>query len=48
MYANKSHNIELTAKMLWAKNHKDLVDQYKANLGAIPITSTKLIKDQQK
>jgi hypothetical protein len=42
--ASKPVNYELTAKMIWAKNHKALVDQYKVFLGATPITITKTIK----
>jgi hypothetical protein len=31
--------------MIWAKT---LINQYKINLGAIPISITKLVKDQPK
>jgi hypothetical protein len=41
-------NYELTAKMIWAKNHKALVDQYKIYLGATPITTIKTIKGEPK
>ena len=34
--------------MIWAKNHKALVDQYKIYLSAIPITSIKTVKGESK
>jgi len=43
--ASKPLNYELTAKMIWAKNHKTLVNQYKIYLGATPITTIKTYKD---
>jgi hypothetical protein len=43
--ASKPLNYELTAKMIWAKNHKELVNQYKIYLGATSISTIKTYKD---
>ena len=37
--ATKPVNYELIAKMMWAKDHKDLIDQYKINIGGTPIVT---------
>ncbi len=45
---SKPVNYELTAKMIQAKNHKALIDQYKIYLGAILITTIKTVKRESK
>jgi len=42
--ATKPPNYEQTAKMQWAKDHIELVNQHKLELGAKPETKTKIVK----
>ena len=46
--AKKSVNYQQTAKMIWVKNNKDLVAQFKISLGAVPFLITKVVKRNPK
>ena len=46
--ATKPVNYEIIAKMMWAKDHKDLIEQFKISIGATPNVTNKIVKEQLK